>query len=112
MPLEELVEEGMQQPTNSAPVVVPFRGGDITNPRYRLTRAGRAASSRVTPPRASRIRVVPTGSYKVCPHEGRATRLWPKGWGLGSESGDRGGRDGARRSRPRAVEAAREEPLT
>ena len=43
VPLEELVEEGMQQLTNSALVVVPLRGGDITRPRYRLTRTGRAA---------------------------------------------------------------------
>lgn len=43
VPLEELVQEGMQQLTNSALVVVPLRGGDITRPRYRLTRAGRAA---------------------------------------------------------------------
>ena len=44
MLLEELVQEGMQQLMNSALVVVsrPF-GGDITGPRYRLTRAGRAA---------------------------------------------------------------------
>jgi len=41
--LEELVQEGMQQLTNSALVVVPFRGGDITRPRYRLPRTGRAA---------------------------------------------------------------------
>ena len=41
--LEELVQEGMQQLTNSALVVAPLRGGDITRPRYRLTRAGRAA---------------------------------------------------------------------
>ena len=41
--LEELVQEGMQQLTNSALVVVPLRGGDITTFRYRLTRAGRAA---------------------------------------------------------------------
>jgi len=40
VPLEELIQEGMQELTNSALVVVPFRGGDITNPRYRLTRAG------------------------------------------------------------------------
>jgi hypothetical protein len=43
VPLEELVQEGMQQLMNSSLVVVPLRGGDITNPRYRLTRAGRAA---------------------------------------------------------------------
>ena len=43
VPLVELVEEGMQQLTNSALVVVPLRGGDIMRPRYRLTRAGRAA---------------------------------------------------------------------
>ena len=43
VPLEELVQEGMQQLTNSALVVAPLRGGDITRPRYRLTRAGRAA---------------------------------------------------------------------
>jgi len=43
VPLEELIQEGMQQLTNSALVVVPLRGGDITRPRYRLTRAGRAA---------------------------------------------------------------------
>jgi hypothetical protein len=41
--LEELVQEGMQQLMNSALVVVPLQGGDITRPRYRLTRAGRAA---------------------------------------------------------------------
>jgi hypothetical protein len=43
VPLEELVEEGMQQLVNSALVVVPLRGGDIARPRYRLTRAGRDA---------------------------------------------------------------------
>ena len=43
VPLEELVQEGMQQLMNSALVVVPLEGGDITRPRYRLTRAGRAA---------------------------------------------------------------------
>lgn len=43
MSLEELVQEGMQQLTNSALVVMPLRGGDITRPRYRLTRTGRAA---------------------------------------------------------------------
>ncbi len=43
VPLEELVQEGMQQLTNSALVVVPLQGGDIARPRYRLTRAGRAA---------------------------------------------------------------------
>jgi hypothetical protein len=41
--LEELIQEGMQQLTNSALVVVPLRGGDIIRPSYRLTRAGRAA---------------------------------------------------------------------
>lgn len=41
--LEELVEEGMQKLMNSALVVVPLRGGDITRPRYRVTRAGWAA---------------------------------------------------------------------
>ena len=43
VPLEELVQEGMQQLMNSALVVVPLSGGDITRPRYRLTRAGKAA---------------------------------------------------------------------
>jgi hypothetical protein len=33
----------MQQLMNSALVVVPLQGGDIARPRYRLTRAGRAA---------------------------------------------------------------------
>jgi hypothetical protein len=46
--LEELVQEGMQQLTNSALVVVPLRGGDIARPRYRLTRAGRAALTRLS----------------------------------------------------------------
>jgi hypothetical protein len=41
--LEELVQEGMQQLTNAALVVVPLRGGDIARPQYRLTRAGRGA---------------------------------------------------------------------
>jgi len=40
--LEELVQEGMQQLMNSALVVVWLRF-DLTGPRYRLTRAGRAA---------------------------------------------------------------------
>jgi len=39
-PLEQLVQEGMQQLTNSALVVVPVGGGDIARPIYRLTRAG------------------------------------------------------------------------
>ena len=39
-PLEQLVQEGMQQLTNSALVVVPLGGGDIVRPIYRLTRAG------------------------------------------------------------------------
>jgi hypothetical protein len=43
VPLEELLQEGMQQLMNSALVVAPLRGGDIARPRYRLTRAGRAA---------------------------------------------------------------------
>ena len=42
VPLEELVQEGMQQLMNSALVVVWLRF-DLTGPRYRLTRAGRAA---------------------------------------------------------------------
>ena len=42
VPLEELVQEGMQQLMNSALVVVWLRS-DLTGPRYRLTRAGRAA---------------------------------------------------------------------
>ena len=44
VPLEELVQEGMQQLMNSALVVVtgPF-DVEFTGPHYRLTRAGRAA---------------------------------------------------------------------
>jgi hypothetical protein len=43
--LEELVQEGMQQLMNSALVVVsrPFHVDLTQQPRYRLTRAGRAA---------------------------------------------------------------------
>ena len=77
MPLEELVQEGMQQLMNSALVVVPLRGGDITNPRYRLTRAGRAGlesgdiAARIAQGRPDRL-------FRGVPHEGGPTPLWPK----------------------------------